>query len=487
MEEGKRKEAEVMAKANAQRAAAIARAAKVAAQKVLKEQELENQRETEARLKREKVAAVLARKDADVVERERQIRRETLRRIRLEEQRREQQRKREEDEREERMRLYEAGERASAATAIVDPGGREHHRNLPGPPPSRSSTVQPAVQSARSFFSLGTRSPYQHSVTSGSSISGDVSDSGDNAGDVKPTMTTTTNNVGRNEERNRKRGKRLHHCSTSPAQDSASCQTPKRRARVMTENITGAEYDCADKHEILTSTNDPTSTQGENIANDHVLAAPEGRSRETAPRGICDRRHNRPKRGGYSQLCRKGGRSSGSNRSGGGGGENQRGDVSSRQDVHHGASVSSDSNDFHTLPQRAVPCNSGDGSSDQVSELGCGIRDSGSGGGSMKGKGEGNRKDFRNCKGGSLDCSAGGNGDPEIYSPTAVASSRLDSAVSGSGSGSGSSSGSAGSSVHGGRRRITATPVWKRPVVPLSKPYVPMPSKDSGRFSAVRS
>ena len=31
------------------------------------------------------------------------------------------------------------------------------------------------------------------------------------------------------------------------------------------------------------------------------------------------------------------------------------------------------------------------------------------------------------------------------------------------------------------RERIAATPVWKRPVVPLSKPYVPVPRKDSGR------
>ncbi|CBN76751.1 hypothetical protein Esi_0000_0565 [Ectocarpus siliculosus] len=31
-----------------------------------------------------------------------------------------------------------------------------------------------------------------------------------------------------------------------------------------------------------------------------------------------------------------------------------------------------------------------------------------------------------------------------------------------------------------GRRRISTTPVWKRPAVPLSKPYVPVPQKDTG-------
>ncbi|CAM9624322.1 unnamed protein product [Ectocarpus sp. 12 AP-2014] len=35
-----------------------------------------------------------------------------------------------------------------------------------------------------------------------------------------------------------------------------------------------------------------------------------------------------------------------------------------------------------------------------------------------------------------------------------------------------------------GRRRISTTPVWKRPAVPLSKPYVPVPQKDTdGRIS----
>lgn len=34
------------------------------------------------------------------------------------------------------------------------------------------------------------------------------------------------------------------------------------------------------------------------------------------------------------------------------------------------------------------------------------------------------------------------------------------------------------------RKRIAATPVWKRPVVPLSKPYVPVPRKDvNSRFA----
>lgn len=57
---------------------------------------------------------------------------------------------------------------------------------------------------------------------------------------------------------------------------------------------------------------------------------------------------------------------------------------------------------------------------------------------------------------------------------------------SGGGNGSGSRSGSSGGasgrkSLALDRRRISTTPVWKRPAVPLSKPYVPVPRKESGR------
>ncbi|CAM9218109.1 unnamed protein product [Sphacelaria rigidula] len=364
MEEGKRKEADVMAKVDAQRAAAVARAAKVAAQNMLREQELENEREAEARLKRERVAAVLARKDADVVERERQIRHETFKRIRLEERRRDRQRQREVDEREERIRLYEAGEGAAAATAAVGLGGGQHLGDLSGTPTTRSSILQPPVQSARSFFSVGTRPSSRHSVRSGSSTTDEGCDSGHYAGDVVSTGIQPLEAVdgGRSEGSHRKRGKRLHPSSELQAQKFTWCQTSRQWARSMTENTTSSEYDCADTHGLPTTTKDPTTTHGENGAGDHG---------------------------------------------------------------------------------------------------------------------------FRKFEAGSLNCSAGGSAGPEIYFPTGTASSRVDSAVSGSGSGSGS--GSAGSSVQGSRRRITATPVWKRPVVPLSKPYVPMPSKNSGRFSVVRS
>lgn len=52
-------------------------------------------------------------------------------------------------------------------------------------------------------------------------------------------------------------------------------------------------------------------------------------------------------------------------------------------------------------------------------------------------------------------------------------------ASSGSG-GRNTSSGSGGKKVVHDRRRIATTPVWKRPAVPLSKPYVPVPRKESG-------
>lgn len=44
------------------------------------------------------------------------------------------------------------------------------------------------------------------------------------------------------------------------------------------------------------------------------------------------------------------------------------------------------------------------------------------------------------------------------------------------------SSGSSGRKVVHDRRRIATTPVWKRPAVPLSKPYVAVPKKENGRL-----
>lgn len=56
------------------------------------------------------------------------------------------------------------------------------------------------------------------------------------------------------------------------------------------------------------------------------------------------------------------------------------------------------------------------------------------------------------------------------------------SATTSSGSGGRNSSGSGGKRVAHDRRRIATTPVWKRPAVPLSKPYVPVPRKEHGRL-----
>jgi len=56
-------------------------------------------------------------------------------------------------------------------------------------------------------------------------------------------------------------------------------------------------------------------------------------------------------------------------------------------------------------------------------------------------------------------------------------------AITRSGSGGRSnSSGSGGKRVVHDRKRIATTPVWKRPAVPLSQPYVPVPKKASGRM-----
>lgn len=80
-------------------------------------------------------------------------------------------------------------------------------------------------------------------------------------------------------------------------------------------------------------------------------------------------------------------------------------------------------------------------------------------------------------------------------------SSALASSSAGPGSASASGAASLGSGGNSGsnstvrqkgdkpenRKRIAVTPVWKRPVVPLSKPYVPLPTKDDGRFSALLS
>lgn len=136
-EDTRKRGAEAAKRADALRSVAAARASAVAADKRQRERELELTRLAEAEAKRERVEAVLAYDEARADEREKQVRNETYGRIRREERRRELTLQRQEDERAEKMRLYEGGEKYNiGASSIL----------APVPPP--------AVQSARSFFSI---------------------------------------------------------------------------------------------------------------------------------------------------------------------------------------------------------------------------------------------------------------------------------------------------------------------------------------------
>lgn len=133
-----KREAEAAGRANALRSTAAARASAVAAEKRRQERELELTRLAEAEAKRERVEAVLAYDEARADEREKRVRNETCARIRREERRRELALQRQEEERAEKMRLHEGGgERYSIGTSSIP-----------------DSVPPPAVQSARSFFSI---------------------------------------------------------------------------------------------------------------------------------------------------------------------------------------------------------------------------------------------------------------------------------------------------------------------------------------------
>ncbi|CAM9916221.1 unnamed protein product [Scytosiphon promiscuus] len=120
-EERRKREPEAAKRADALRSVAAARAGAVAAEKRERERKSAVLRQAEAEAKRERVAAVLA--------------------IRREERRRELALQRQEDERAEKMRLHEVGGKYECATAVA--------ANL-----SASTLLPPAVQSARSFFSI---------------------------------------------------------------------------------------------------------------------------------------------------------------------------------------------------------------------------------------------------------------------------------------------------------------------------------------------
>lgn len=155
----RKREAKAVATADTLRAAAVARAAIAAAEKRVEARKLQEAKETEVRARQERVAAVLSRKDSDVVDRERQVRRETYLRIKREERRRELESQRQEDERMEMIRLYEAGERYAAPASYHEPSQSTR-------PAGGAMAQQPAVQSARSFFSVGTRTSSHRSVAS---------------------------------------------------------------------------------------------------------------------------------------------------------------------------------------------------------------------------------------------------------------------------------------------------------------------------------
>ena len=139
-EDRREREAEATKRAEALRSVAAARASAAAAEKRQRERELELARLAEAEARRERVEAVLAYDEARADLREKQVRDETYARIRREERRRELAQQRQEDERAEKMRLYEGGQRYNNTGAS---GGI-----IP------ASVPPPAVQSARSFFSI---------------------------------------------------------------------------------------------------------------------------------------------------------------------------------------------------------------------------------------------------------------------------------------------------------------------------------------------
>lgn len=136
-EDRRKREAEAAKRADALRSVAAARASAAAAEKRQRERERELARSAEAEAKRERVEAVLAYDEARADEREKQVRNETYARIRREERRRELALRRQEDERAEKMRLYEGGGRYNAGASSTP-----------------ASVPPPAVQSARSFFSI---------------------------------------------------------------------------------------------------------------------------------------------------------------------------------------------------------------------------------------------------------------------------------------------------------------------------------------------
>lgn len=129
-EDRHRREAETVAKMSTFRAAAVARAASVSSETRQRERELELIRQAETSVKRERVAAVLAYDETKADKRENIMRKETCRRIQREERRRKLEQQQHEDERMEKMMLYEGKNRLA------------------------TSPVPPAVQSARSFFSI---------------------------------------------------------------------------------------------------------------------------------------------------------------------------------------------------------------------------------------------------------------------------------------------------------------------------------------------
>lgn len=116
-EEARRKEAEARAKARASRSTAVARAEAVAADMRHRARLLQEARDVEAQAKRERIAAVAARKDAEALERERRVRADTYRRIRREERRRELEQRRRDNEQADKLRQYETRKFFAAPSA----------------------------------------------------------------------------------------------------------------------------------------------------------------------------------------------------------------------------------------------------------------------------------------------------------------------------------------------------------------------------------
>eukprot|EP00752_Nemacystus_decipiens_P007290 g6523.t1 len=371
----RKKEAEAAERVDASRSVAAARAGAAAAEKRQQERERELTRLAEAEARRERVEAVLAYDETRADLRERQVRNETYARIRREERRREKALRRQEDERAEIIRLREGRERYNigGASGIIP-----------------ASVPPPAVQSARSFFS----------------ITGSASVSDAAGGDLGP--ATASSAPWEKQE--------LGHRETWGRVGSGHAHEPEE-TRTGTQTRRGSAHAVQDGDELYTFESNQ-QRRHQQQQQQPPLPLPRSGQTRTTPRS-----------------CATAASSSDSAPSSG---------SSARLEVLPAASP-----DACYGCSGVIPPQQDDGDEVVVT-----------GGGGLPNPGLPlTRRGY--SRGARSDASATTSSGSESRNIT---------------------SGSAGKQVAHDRRRIATTPVWKRPAVPLSKPYVPVPRKESGRF-----